>query len=82
MSSSEIYTTIRLISNKYSSGHPPIHIDSIAEEMGLSKDMVSQHVKALKTLKVIEFMGSENEVVVLNDSDEYANLPMETVDNK
>ena len=69
----ELHKKILEISSKYISGKPPIYVSSIAEEMGVEKNILSEHIVALKALNFIEYKDPVNEIIALTDSGKYAN---------
>ena len=65
---------IREISGKYISGKVPIHVNSIADELGINKDIIVEHIYILKTLELVKFTDHSNDVIILTDSGKMANL--------
>ncbi len=65
---------IQEISSKYISGRVPINVHSIADELGINKDIVAEHISVLKTLDLIDYTDHSNEVIILTDSGKLASL--------
>ena len=73
----EVHIKILEISKKYLSGHPQIHINSIAEELGITKDRLTEQITTLKNLNLIEFIDPGNDMIVLTDFGKFASLDEE-----
>jgi Mn-dependent DtxR family transcriptional regulator len=70
----QTHLKIQEISGKYISGKAPIYINSLADEMGINKDIVVEHLSILRVLNLIEYADQSNEVIILTESGKMANL--------
>lgn len=63
----DVYLKIKEISAKYSSGKPQIHVDSLAQELNLKKEMMREYIAALSILEFVEFADHTNDVITITD---------------
>ncbi len=75
MTASDIHKIIQQISLEYSGGTPPIKLQNLAEQLGLSTELISEYVDALSTLGLIEYQDDDKMVINLTMSGKLAQLP-------
>jgi predicted ArsR family transcriptional regulator len=76
ITSKRVYSKIQEISSKYISGHPPIHIDMLTDELGLSKPAIEPILEELEAEGKIQFYQASHDAFKLcvDGIDEYYQL--------
>ena len=72
MTASDVHNKIKEISINYISGRPPIAVDSLANELNITREELLPHIKQLKALGLIY---QDKNCVIITESGKQATLP-------
>ena len=72
MTASDVHRKIQEISQKYISGAPPITVENLSSELGITIMDLTSHLKSLTSLGLVV---QDGDAVVLTESGKKASLP-------